>query len=152
MNVNFHEPLNVRREASSSSCEAAVKIVAYKQKYKILRRFFVKFHVDLLSGVSVAACVQAGRLMVTANFSRNSTEMRTCLKTDGANETRTISKFLNIHNSWDLCGTSGFESKNFQTIRCICISSNTTIQGVSRLEDITAGGNFLGICDKKKFI
>jgi len=27
-----------------------------------------------------------------------------------------------------------------------------TIQGVSRLVDITAGGDFLGLCDKKKFI
>ena len=26
------------------------------------------------------------------------------------------------------------------------------IQGVSRLVDITAGGDFLGLCDKKKFI
>jgi len=26
------------------------------------------------------------------------------------------------------------------------------IQGVSRLEDITAGGDFLGLCDQKKFI
>ena len=25
------------------------------------------------------------------------------------------------------------------------------IQGVSRLVDITAGGNFLGFCDQKKF-
>jgi len=26
------------------------------------------------------------------------------------------------------------------------------IQGVSRLVDITAGGDFLGLCDQKKFI
>ena len=29
---------------------------------------------------------------------------------------------------------------------CMCIYS---IQGVSRLEDITAGGDFLGLCDQK---
>ena len=36
---------------------------------------------------------------------------------------------------------------------CVCIYIyiyiNIYIQGVSRLVDITAGGNFLGLCDKK---
>ena len=64
MKVNLHVPLNVLRKASISFCEVAVKCVAFNRKYKILRRFFVKFHVDLISGASVAACVQVGRLMI----------------------------------------------------------------------------------------
>ena len=30
---------------------------------------------------------------------------------------------------------------------CVCVC--VCVQGVSRLEDITAGGDFLGLCDQK---
>lgn len=59
--VNLHVPLKVRRRASSCSCETAVQIVASKQKYRILRTFFVKFHADLISGASVAVVQCAGQ-------------------------------------------------------------------------------------------
>jgi hypothetical protein len=60
MRVNLRVPLNLRSKASSSSCEVAVKVAASRQKYKILRRFFLKFshmqfHVDLISSATVAA-------------------------------------------------------------------------------------------------
>ena len=32
---------------------------------------------------------------------------------------------------------------------CIAMLEATTIQSVSRLVDITAGGDFLGLCDQK---
>ena len=32
---------------------------------------------------------------------------------------------------------------------CVCVSACIYIQGVSRLWDITAGGDFLGLCDEK---
>jgi len=32
---------------------------------------------------------------------------------------------------------------------CACTSVYATIQGISRLVDITAGGDFLGLCDQK---
>ena len=34
-------------------------------------------------------------------------------------------------------------------LSCFVISLYVHIQGVSRLEDITAGGDFLGLCDQK---
>jgi hypothetical protein len=85
----------------------------------MLRRFFVKLHVDLNSGASVAVWVHANRLMVIANFSRSSTERRTCLKTDGTNEACTIYRFSNlwdIHNSWDLTvGWVGLQDSKAKT-------------------------------------
>ena len=32
---------------------------------------------------------------------------------------------------------------------CVCVCVCVYMQGVSRLEDITAGGDFLGLCDQK---
>ena len=32
---------------------------------------------------------------------------------------------------------------------CVCVGGCVYIQGVSRLVDITAGGDFLGLCDQK---
>jgi len=81
--VNLHVPLKVRRRASSCSCERAVKIVASKQKYKILRRFFRKisrrpdqqcFSCCMCAGRQAdwlllqILCRPAGGLIVTTNF------------------------------------------------------------------------------------
>jgi hypothetical protein len=37
----------------------------------------------------------------------------------------------------------------FLTLCNICCTFSANIQGVSRLVDITAGGDFLGVCDQK---
>jgi hypothetical protein len=36
-----------------------------------------------------------------------------------------------------------------ELVNIFVLFSLTDIQGVSRLEDITAGGDFLGLCDQK---
>jgi hypothetical protein len=43
-------------------------------------------------------------------------------------------------------------SHNSLHVRPRSYLATTHIQGVSRLVDITAGGDFLGLCDQKKFI
>ena len=62
------------------------------------------------------------------------------------------------HHLLHLCGANKTTTTGNRNIcACVCVSVCVCIhsyipvyiQGVSRLEDITAGGDFLGLCDKK---
>ena len=54
-----------------------------------------------------------------------------------------------LKSSFNIIPHDLFPSSILTTLLIYFFSPNYVIQGVSRLEDITGGGNFLGLCDQK---
>ena len=70
--------------------------------------------------------------------------------------TDTVVRSQKIGHKSNFCASVNLSIYYIHIVSCIYIyihtHTHTHTQGVSRLVDITAGGDFLGLCDQKKFI